>query len=215
MYPYPLLNKNITLFPIFWSVSSGKSTVVDYSCPDFLKVDSRNMRAMDAYNTQLLQESSASWALWGYLEDRSHILTGTHIREEWRVYHLGVDVLFPSGTSLYNPLDGEIYESWYEPGDGNYGGYIIIKYTFGKDYFYALFWHLSPSSITKKLSLKQGEIFAHLWEPQENGNWFPHLHLQIFTGKDIDIWKNRGYCSAVDVPQMRYICPDPHFLIRY
>lgn len=215
MYPYSLLEKHLDIFPLFGPLENETPCIIDYSLPDFLSVNPRNMNNMIAYNKHILSNASASWGIGGYLEDRSHILTGTHIRAEWRIYHLGIDILFPADTKLYNPLDGEVYEKWYEPGDGNYWGYIIIKYSLLSGFFYALYWHLSEPSITSKTHIRKWETFAQLWKPHENGNWFPHLHLQAFTGKDIEVWKDKWYCKLEDIGKIRYYCPDPSFLLRY
>lgn len=216
MYLYSLQNNALEIFPIFGNQSSGSPVILDYSIPEFQKVDPRDMEEMNHYNQRLLADNSASWSLGWYLEDRSYILTGTHIQKEWRIFHLGIDILFPAGTSLYNPLDGIIYERWYESGDGNYWGYVIMKYSVFGSEFYALYGHLAVSSITSETDfVKKWEIFAKLWESTENGNWFPHLHLQVFTGKELDKWKSKGYCKQGDIAQMKYFCPDPSFLLRY
>ena len=215
MYPYSLLSADIELFPIFGSESRTSPAIIDYSIPEFCKIDPRSMQAMNKYNEKLLESAGAQWGLGWYLEDRSHILTGTHIREEGRIYHLGVDILFDAGAYIYSPLDGTVYERGYEPGEGNYGGYIIMEYHVWDSVFYALYGHLSVSSITEETMVKRGERLAQLGESHENGNWFPHLHLQVFTGVDLDIWKSRGYCSASDALRMEKICPNPLFLVRY
>jgi hypothetical protein len=122
MYPYSLQDNNLEIFPIFWTQSSGIPVILDYSISEFQKIDPRDMEDMNRYNQKLLADNNASWSLGWYLEDRSHILTGTHIQKEWRIFHLGIDVLFPTGTHLYSPLDWVVHEKWYEPWDGNYGG---------------------------------------------------------------------------------------------
>ncbi|MDD2917242.1 MAG: peptidoglycan DD-metalloendopeptidase family protein [Candidatus Gracilibacteria bacterium] len=215
MYPYSLQENSFPIFPIFGYQSRGTPLTLDYSVPEFQNIDPRNMENMNRYNQELLMNNNASWSLGGYLEDRSHILNGTHIQKEGRIYHLGIDILFPAGTSLYNPLDGAIYERGYESGDGNYGGYIIMRYSVSGSEFYGLYGHLSVDSITGRDFIKKGEKFAELGEASENGNWFPHLHLQVFTGKDLDIWKSKGYCKGEDIARMKYFCPDPSFLLRY
>lgn len=215
MYPYSLQNNILDIFPIFWAQSSGMPVILDYSIPEFQNINPRNMDEMNDYNQKLLVNNNVSWWLGWYLEDRSYILTGTHIQKEWRIFHLGIDILFQSGTSLYSPLDSIIYERWYESGDGNYGGYVIMKYSVSGSEFYALYGHLAVDSITSESAVKRWEKFAELWKESENGNWFPHLHLQVFTGRDLDIWKNKGYCKLENIARMKYLCPDPSFLFRY
>lgn len=215
MYPYSLLSNQLTLNPLFWDQTMGLPAILDYSTTEFECIDPTHQGAIDLYNQTLLDTTQRSWALGWYLEDRSHILTGTHIRAEGRIYHLGVDVLLPAGTILYSPLDGIVYERWYESWDGNYGWYVIIRYTLDGADFFALYGHLSYDSITLEEHIWSGEAFAALGQQDENGNWFEHLHLQVFTGKDLDLWKSRWYCSLSDLPYIREYCPDPSFLLRY
>ena len=215
MYPYPLLQKNITIFPIFGEQTQWDPYIFDYSNEDFLSVDPRNMDDMNNYNREHLKNSGKIWWLGWYLENRSHILKGTHIQQQGRIYHLGVDITPTEALSLFNPLHWEVYERGYEEWDGNYGWYMIIRYALWWTVFYALYGHLSYESLNTKSIIPQGESIGKLGNTSENGNWFVHLHLQIFTGEEMDTWKNRGYCWVEDVPNMKYICPDPNFLIRY
>lgn len=215
MYPYFLLSRSVSLSCIFWDSPLTIPSILDYSASDFQQIDPRDQDAIESYNMKLLQAQNSTWALGGYLEDRSYILTDTHIRSEWRIFHLGIDVVFPAGTPLYAPLPGKVYESWYEPWNGNYGGYIIIEHFVEGSSFFALYGHLSHTSIITKGTVDSGEKFAELGTRSENGNWFEHLHLQVFTGRDIEKWKNKWYCSLADLPTIKNYCPDPSFLIRY
>lgn len=215
MYPIPLLSNEIEIAPIFGEASHATPHFLDYSLPTFRKVNPRNLKEMDYYNANLLSNSGKKWAFWWYLEDRSYILTGTHIREEGRIYHLGIDILFPAWTPIFSPLDGKIIEKGYESGDGNYGGFLIMQYEIRETTFYALFGHLSVSSINKKQDILSWEEIAILWNEDENGNWFAHLHLQVFTGLEFEKWKSKWYCSRDDIPTIRNYCPDPNFLLRY
>jgi peptidoglycan LD-endopeptidase LytH len=63
----------------------------------------------------------------------------------------------------------------------------------GDSSFFALYGHLSHTSIThtQDAMIDAGEQFAKLGQRSENGNWFEHLHLQVFTGTDIEKWKNK------------------------
>lgn len=58
-----------------------------------------------------------------------------------------MDLMTQEVADIYNPLDGTIFEVGYESGAGNYGGYIIMQYSyFGQD-FYTLFGHMDRDSI--------------------------------------------------------------------
>lgn len=139
MYPFSLLASDTIPYPIFGSEITGKPFCFDYSCAEFLSVDPRNMDAMMAYNHNAFRKNHTSWGLGGYLENRSHMLQNTHIRAEGRIYHLGIDLTPNRIVPIYSPFDGFIHERGYEPGDGNYGGYVIVQYTMGGDFFFVLF----------------------------------------------------------------------------
>lgn len=64
---------------------------------------------------KLLEQSGKTWGIGGYLDDRSPKLKGTHIFEQGRIFHLGIDLMTRGVADIYNPLDGEVYESGYEP----------------------------------------------------------------------------------------------------
>lgn len=215
MYPFSLLSRITEIFPLFWNRIFETPCRVDYSIREFTMINSLDQDAVMCYNSELLLRNHAEWWMWWYLENRSHILAWTHILDEGRIYHLGIDILFPTGTSLYNPLDWEVYEKGYESGKGNYGGYMIIRYSLEASSFFVLYGHLSEDSFPQKDRLLAWEQFATLGSREENGDWFPHLHMQVFTGRDFEKWKMKGYCTLEDIPHMRSICPDPTFLIRY
>lgn len=216
MYPYFLWDISRKIAPIFGVESIWHPCIIDYSLPAFQKLNPRDQGAVEQYNNALMKSTHTKWALGWYLEDRSYILTDTHIKKEGRIYHLGVDIIFHAGTMLYSPLAWIVYERWYEEGDGNYGWYIIIEYpTIWNNSFFVLYGHLSYQSISQKIKIGLGEWFACLGTKEENGNWFEHLHMQVFTGKDIEKWKSKWYCSLNDMKSIKYYCPDPSFLIRY
>jgi hypothetical protein len=170
---------------------------------------------MQTWNNQVLIKNNKKWWIAWYLEDRSYRLKWTHLINEWRVYHLGIDIIAPAGTTISNPLYGTVVESTVESGKAGYGGYVIIKYTHHWLSFFVLFGHLDPMTLHSVGSIKAWENIGNIWSDKVNGGWTSHLHMQTFTGKDLNIWKMKGYCTLEDIPKMWWICPDPSFLIRY
>ena len=136
---------------------------------------------------------------------------------ENRIYHLGVDVTGPLGTDVYAPLPGEVVQSYYEEGDGNYGALIVLKHNINDCTFYSLYGHLNRSILPKVgTKVNKGEKFAKIGDFNENGNWFHHVHLQVFTEKGYnDGWVSKGYCSGKDLPRISKLCPNPIFLLRF
>lgn len=215
MYPYNLLWIDRHIYPILWDQYTGNPYIFDFTDSYYRDLPVRDTEYMNEHNMMLLWKSWKTWGIGGYLDDRSPKLVGTHIYDEWRVFHLGIDIMTQGVADIYNPLDWEIFEGGYEAWAWNYGGYVIMKYCIEGIVFYALFGHLDIDTVTQKSFLSQGEKMATLGTPEKNWNWVPHLHLQVFTGKDLDIWKFKWYCTLDDLRNMQYICPHPGFLLRY
>ena len=149
----------------------------------------------------------------GYLEYREQLLCDIpQMASDKRYYHLGVDVNAPAGTEIYAPFDAEVIISEYEPGKGNYGGMVVIRV----DNYYILFGHLDPSTIAPVgTRLAKGQLIGRLGDESCNGDWFPHLHLQVLTQQAFDNgWVSKGYCTEHDLPRINEFCPDPMYLLE-
>lgn len=194
----------------FWS-----PFLFNYTDPIFSELPIRDTRYMQEWTETLLENNGKKWGIAGYLEDRSLRLRGTHLINEGRVYHLGVDIIASADTPIYCPLDGEVIESAVEWWKASYGGYLLVKYPLIGEDFHVLYGHLDPNTLHSLWSIIRGESLGNIGSPEVNGDWTTHLHLQAFTGKDIDIWKLKGYCTLLDTQTIHQYCPDPSFLIRY
>ncbi len=131
---------------------------------------------------------------------------------ENRFYHLGLDIIVPLGMILHTPLKGVVNQTGYEEGNGNYGGYVLLKHEVeGMDTFYSLYGHLSTDSLPADGTiLSPGEAFAEIGDFHENGNWFYHTHLQVITETGMQRgFIEKGYCAAADLPEMQTLCPSP------
>jgi len=165
----------------------------------------------------LLAREKAEWSVSGYLENRAAILKNyPQMAAEKRFYHLGIDVGAPCGTRLYAPLDCEAVVSGYEEGQGNYGGYTVLKCRSESDNaFYMLFGHLDPEGLPPAgAKLKKGDAFARLGGMDQNGGWFYHTHLQILTQLAFEEgWVSKGYCRESELEGIAKYCPDPLALL--
>lgn len=193
----------------------GKPYLFNYTDPIFAELPIRDTVFMQAWNEEILRKNNAKWGIAGYLEDRSLRLRGTKLIDEWRIYHLGIDIIAPTNTLIYSPLEGEVIESTVELWKANYWGYVIISYPSLWDGFCILYGHLDPDSLHSLGTIWKWDSVGSIWSPAVNGEWTTHLHMQAFTGKDIEKWKSKWYCSIEDLPTIRDYCPDPSFLIRY
>lgn len=136
---------------------------------------------------------------------------------ERRTIHIGLDLFAVAGTSIYAPLAGTVHALAINDAPQDYGGAIILRHeTDDGTPFYSLYGHLSHESIPK-LAVGQaicaGDEIATMGTPAENGNWPPHLHLQLMVdllGVDTD-FPGVGLASQRDV--WCGLCPDPNLLV--
>ncbi len=158
----------------------------------------------------------------GYLEPRAVYTSpeydkiGNNGRES-RTIHLGVDFWLPADTPVHTMFDGEVVTAVNDAGDKEYGGLVILKHRIDTIEFYSLYGHLSLASLKGKevgQTFAKGQCIGFLGNPQENGNWAPHLHFQIMLsmfGYSID-YPGVAYFNQIDV--WKSICPDPNLLFK-
>lgn len=217
-YPFMLFNDAIDHRPIFPGLR-GDPFVADLSWQSQLVENSpaRDQRAFQ----EILDRTMAPDYLWGfspYLERRDTLLADCpQMAAEKRFYHLGMDIIVPVDTPLCAPLDAVVVESSYEAGEGNYGAFVLLRHD-SQSYspFFSLYGHLSRQHLpTVGQALKAGEIFSHIGDFPDNGNWFHHTHLQIITEKGLaEGYLSKGYCVEHDLKAMNDLCPSPVPLFR-
>ena len=165
----------------------------------------------------MLAKEKAEWSLSGYLENRATLLKYyPQMVAERRFYHLGIDIGAPCGTVLHAPLDCEAAISDYDEGQGNYGGFTVLRCQSRSGATqYMLFGHLDPDGLPPVgAKLKKGEAFALLGDMDQNGNWFYHTHLQALTQLAFDEgWARKGYCKESELAGIDKYCPDPFALL--
>jgi 4-aminobutyrate aminotransferase-like enzyme/Ser/Thr protein kinase RdoA (MazF antagonist) len=104
---------------------------------------------------------------------------------ERRTLHLGIDLFAPAGTPVQAALAGVVYALHDNKARHDYGPVAILRHQTGDGIpFYTLYGHLGREQLSQ-LALGQqvaaGEAFATIGAPPANGDWPPHLHLQIIT----------------------------------
>lgn len=136
---------------------------------------------------------------------------------ERRTIHVGLDLFAVAGTPIYAPLGGTVHALAINDAPQDYGGVIILRHeTDDGTPFYSLYGHLSHESIPKLAVgqlIKAGDEIATMGVAAENGNWPPHLHLQLVVdlfGLETD-FPGVGLASQRDV--WRALCPDPNLLV--
>ena len=212
-YPFLLYDRRIPHRPVFTGLE-GAPYLADLSPRSALLKDlaPRDQGALQ----QLLEEKMGRDYLWGlapYLERRDTLLRDCpQMVAEKRFIHLGLDVIVPLATPLHAPLDAAVAESGYEEGEGNYGGYVLLKHEGpGFATFYSFYGHLCRDRLPAAgQTFRAGTPFAEIGDFHENGNWFHHTHIQVITPKGLKAgYTTKGYCSAPDMAVMNDLCPSP------
>jgi peptidoglycan LD-endopeptidase LytH len=175
-----------------------------------------------------LQKAGAKYGIGGYGEyrsvySRSKLFDARNSPEvaneigEPRRLHLGIDVWGKPHTPVMAPLNGIVHSYAYNNNYGDYGATIILTHQLHGITFYTLYGHLALNSI-KNLqegdTIKKGDIFGEFGIPSENGQWPPHLHLQLII--DLEGWKGDypGVCKFSEKDAYLDNCPDPDLLLN-
>ena len=166
-----------------------------------------NVDFAGGFDPELLKQG---WGLGGYNVQRQNMYIAPQYKNERNV-HMGIDIWAPAGEPVYAPIDGEVAYGAFHNQDGNYGATVVVKHTLEGDEIFALYGHLSLSSLEhsppgKKLSA--GSLVGWLGEPCENGNWHPHLHYQLST-EDPGEADMPGVVSVQSREQSVLLYPDP------
>jgi murein DD-endopeptidase MepM/ murein hydrolase activator NlpD len=151
--------------------------------------------------SRLHRRYRASCSYGGWFEDRGILWRG-HYMQEGQTTHLGVDLTVPIYSRTYSPSDGTVVEVWEDKDvNGGWGGRIIIKV---KPRLFVILAHFGKMAVKEGQTVKTGDYLGSVGSPKQNGNWFPHLHVQIVRGsyKNID-----GYGSFDPKTQRKF--PDP------
>jgi hypothetical protein len=212
-YPFMLYNNTIDHQPIFRNLC-GDPFVVDLSWRSSLltNTDSRDQKVFQGILEKQM-EPEYSWGFSPYLERRDTLLADCpQMAAEKRFFHLGVDIIVPVDTLLHAPLNAVVEEIGYEAGEGNYGGFVLIRHE-GRDFktFFSFYGHLNRSKLPAVgQTFAAGEMFAQIGDFSDNGNWFHHTHLQVITEKGLAAgYMLKGYCTERDLVEINDLCPSP------
>jgi len=127
------------------------------------------------------QSPGTSYSIGKYDELRPGMYNTEIFRGE-RFLHVGIDIGGPVDTPCMAFIDGEISHFGYNPEPGDYGNVIITKHILDGCPLWALYGHLSSSSLDNKRKgqkIESGEVIARFGNFHENGGWEPHLHFQL------------------------------------
>jgi murein DD-endopeptidase MepM/ murein hydrolase activator NlpD len=175
-----------------------------------------------------MREAGADIGVGGYDEARLIYATdafssGT-VTDERRTVHIGVDVTMTAGSALFAPLDGVVHGFEDARTRLDYGPVIVLRHDIPAEdpageplSFYTLYGHLDRDSLdglTIGQSIRAGERFAAIGAPPDNGDWWPHVHVQIITDL-LDVPCNfNGVAPASQRRTWLSLSPDANLLLR-
>ncbi len=138
-----------------------------------------------------------------------------------RTLHLGIDVFMPAGSAVNAPLAGRVHSLANHVAAFDYGGTIILRHEYAHQgrsgVFYTLYGHLRPASFTHLevgQNIRAGARLAVMGSADENGNWPPHVHVEIIT----DLLDQADTFVGVGAHAHRNVwlslCPDPNVILQ-
>jgi 4-aminobutyrate aminotransferase-like enzyme/Ser/Thr protein kinase RdoA (MazF antagonist) len=136
---------------------------------------------------------------------------------ERRTIHLGIDIFAPPETPVYAPIASTVHALANNTARQDYGPVIVLKHeTEDGTPFYTLYGHLTVGSlegVQVGQNIAAGEQVGAIGAPPSNGDWPPHLHLQIIT----DLLELDTDFPGVAAPSQRAVylglSPDPNVLL--
>ena len=129
----------------------------------------------------------------GYMEDRTHLWRDSYLTKDHRpnphnpksglkTVHLGIDFNVPCGTLVHSPVAGEVIDVFVDKDtEGGWGGRVAVKLDSWKMYGETalVLGHLAHNglpSVGDKIAV--GDSLGFVARYPENGDWYPHLHVQ-------------------------------------
>lgn len=186
---------------------------------ELLELDFSSSRALERYVVSKLTAGAEVHLGWGgYGEERVWYQRSTHFSgEEPRTVHLGIDLWCPAGTPVFAPLAGKIHSFKDNNNFGDYGPTVILEHVLDGVKFYTLYGHLSRESLAGKSSgepVAAGRQIGAIGTSEVNGDWPPHLHLQIIA--DMLGWQGDfpGVSSRSEAGRYLALCPDPNLILE-
>lgn len=149
-----------------------------------------------------------------YNEKRPQMYSG-ELYNDQRDIHMGIDIMAPVNTNVHAFYDGEIFLFANNDRELDYGYTIITKHKINEQIIYALFGHLSKSSIDNIYigqKFSTGDVIAYIGTKEENGGWNPHLHFQIST-QEPKICDMPGAVHERDLQKSLITYPDPRLIL--
>ncbi len=143
---------------------------------------------------------------------------GGRTTDERRSVHLGIDLFVEPGAAVRAPLPGVVHLLANNAAPQDYGPLVVLRHEAADGTpFYTLYGHLSEDTLPALAlgrMVEAGEVIARVGSPPTNGDWPPHLHLQLI----LDLLEKGADFPGVALPSQRAVwtglSPDPNLLLR-
>ncbi len=132
-----------------------------------------------------------------------------------RCVHMGVDLGGPAGVAVHSFADATVILAGDNAAPGDYGPTLVTEQRWEGRPLYALYGHLSRASLARSpvgRRLRAGEVLGWLGEPEENGGWPPHVHLQLAWERPL-VPDLPGAVTLADREAARALYPDPRMVL--
>jgi len=178
-----------------------------------------------AWMTQQMADNDATVGVGRYDEDRACYAGDQFVTDapEMRSVHIGIDLFVEADTPLAAMLPGTVETVVDNDMPYDYGPTVIMRHHTGDGTpFWVLYGHLSRrtlTTVTAGQEIAAGQVVAYVGEPEVNGGWAPHVHVQIITDLMADPvtgpdgnFEGAGEPSRMDI--WHSIAPDANLLLR-
>ena len=171
-------------------------------------IDTSDSAACDIWIQSLHKARKVDYSYGGFLEDRSNLWKNHYNKEIGAFIHLGVDFNVPAGTKVALLKKAQVINVFVdEDQHGGWGGMVLWKVIDEPQYI--IYGHLKHNIELKVGQVYEaGTVFGTIGESNENGGWFPHLHLQLMDQKFIDAFEE-------DIEEIDGYLPTNHPLLKH
>ncbi len=155
-----------------------------------------------------------------YAEARSFYdgpLFGGGTTGERRTIHLGIDLFVEPGARVRAPLEGRVQLVGRNAAHQDYGPLVVLRHAPAEGVvFFTLYGHLSDDTLAGLAPgqlVGRGEAFARVGARPTNGDWPPHVHVQVMLDL-LDLGQDfPGVARPSERELWTALCPDPNLLL--
>ena len=178
-----------------------------------------NTQLFSNYIESLLKKNNCRYGIGGYNELRTIYAASAHFDDagEPRRLHLGIDIWGEAGTPVFAFMGGRVHSVAFNDNRGDYGATLVLQHQLEGVSFHTLYGHISLADIEDFNAahyVTRGQQIAHFGVPAENGQWPPHLHLQVIVDMQLKQGDYPGVCKYSEREKYLVNCPDPDLILQ-